>query len=143
MADFPKIPQRPFPIPPIAEAADIPRPQPEIVRTDEVSAQKQQSKSQEQTQSKQNAQALQNHFQEIQEKGERVENPTQALMSFLRQGGSQMSTDVLLAEAAILAGMPKGSKNKKKRFFEIYRNWAWGHSTLIITKVINRFRSKK
>ena len=128
----------------MAQAADIPRPSSQLVRDEQAAALLQQAARIDPNSLPKNLHEMAGLMKELEKQGKRVERNTKALMDFLKQGdGSDLSADVLVATAAIMAASPQKKREKKKRILDLYFKWARQSTTVLITKVIDAFKPKK
>lgn len=118
----------------MAEAADIRRPGPERIRDEEQGAQKEMPAR---TSAREVPREVQERIRVLQEMGRksvRVEGRGEAFMEFHRD-------QILLAEAEILAGIPRKKKKKRKRWRD-YQKWLHEKSAYILDSVGSLFRRK-
>ena len=128
----------------MAEAADIPRPSSQLVRDEQAGAQLKQPPQVDLNRVPRNLSEMAAIMKALEKKGKKVERNTPALMDYLKQGdGSDLSADVLVATAAMMAGIPQKKKEKKKRIRDLYFKWARQSTSVLITKVIDAFKPKK
>ena len=128
----------------MAESADIPKPSAEQAKLESAAGTLQQQSQKTKGQLSPNINDVVATMRQLERQGKKVERNTQAIMNYLKEGdGSELSADVLVAMAAIMAGLPKKKKEKKKRLRDLYFKWARASTTVLITKVIDAFRPKK
>ena len=147
MVEIPPIRKGPPPNLPsenIAKEADIPKPPPEAIRQEEMGSQLQKFLPKGTGNLPPNIHEVIRLIKSLEQEGKKVKRNTSELMNYLKHGdGSELSADLLVATATMMAAIPKKQKEKKKRLRDLYFRWARQTSTSLITRVISTFKKDK